>query len=82
MAKKTIYFEKLCGFSLTAVTEDGKITDCKFQQERDEVAVGNIYKGIVANVIAGMQAAFIDVGLDKNGYLPRTCRTARRSSAI
>lgn len=69
MAKKTIYFEKLCGFSVTAVTEDGKITDCKFQQERDEVAVGNIYKGIVANVIAGMQAAFIDCGLERNCYL-------------
>ncbi len=31
--------------------------------------VGNLYKGIVANVLPGMQAAFIDIGLEKNAFL-------------
>jgi ribonuclease G len=31
--------------------------------------VGNIYKGRVDNVLAGLEAAFVDVGLDKNGFL-------------
>ncbi|MEA2425651.1 MAG: ribonuclease, partial [Thermoleophilaceae bacterium] len=31
--------------------------------------VGNIYKGVVDNVLPGLEAAFIDIGLDKNGFL-------------
>ena len=31
--------------------------------------VGNIYKGVVDNVLAGLEAAFVDIGLDKNGFL-------------
>ena len=31
--------------------------------------VGSIYKGIVDNVVPGMQSAFIDIGLDKNAFL-------------
>ena len=31
--------------------------------------VGNIYKGRVDNVLAGLEAAFVDIGLDKNGFL-------------
>ena len=69
MAKKVIYFDKLFGFSVTAITEDGKLTDCKFTAEDGEPAAGNIYKGVVANVLDGMQAAVIDCGLERNCYL-------------
>lgn len=31
--------------------------------------VGNIYKGKVDNVLAGLEAAFVDIGLEKNGFL-------------
>jgi len=31
--------------------------------------IGNLYKGIVANVLPGMQAAFVDIGLEKNAFL-------------
>ena len=31
--------------------------------------VGNIYKGRIDNVLAGMEAAFVDIGLEKNGFL-------------
>src|SRR5438045_7873419 len=31
--------------------------------------VGNIYKGRVENVLAGLEAAFVDIGLEKNGFL-------------
>src|SRR5437762_10367857 len=31
--------------------------------------VGNVYKGRVDNVLAGMEAAFVDIGLEKNGFL-------------
>lgn len=69
MAKKVIYFDKLCGFSVTAVTENGKLTDCRFTAEDGAPAIGNIYKGTVVNVLEGMQAAFLDCGLERNCYL-------------
>ena len=69
MAKKTIYFDTACGFSVTAVTENGKLTDCRFAADDGAPAVGNIYKGRVANILEGMQAAFVDCGLGRNCYL-------------
>ena len=35
---------------------------------RDRI-VGNIYKGVVDNVLPGMEAAFVDIGLERNGFL-------------
>ncbi|MFH1093805.1 MAG: Rne/Rng family ribonuclease [Candidatus Omnitrophota bacterium] len=52
-----------------AVLENGKLEE--FFLERTSVAhlAGNIYKGKVAQIVKGMEAAFIDVGLEKNGFL-------------
>lgn len=54
---------------MTAVTENGKLTDCRFAAEDGAPQVGDIYKGKVANVLEGMQAAFVDCGLERNCYL-------------
>jgi ribonuclease G len=40
-----------------------------FERRGQRSIVGNIYKGKVDNVLAGLEAAFIDFGLDKNGFL-------------
>ncbi len=69
MARKIIYFDKLFGFSFTAITEDGRLTDCRFTADDGAPAIGNIYKGVVVNVLEGMQAAFVDCGLERNCYL-------------
>ncbi len=37
--------------------------------EREERVVGSIYKGIVQNVLQGMDAAFVDIGLERNAFL-------------
>ncbi|QDU34167.1 Ribonuclease E [Poriferisphaera corsica] len=52
-----------------AIAVDGKLDE--FYQERSsaESHVGNIYKGRVTNVEASIQAAFIDFGLERNGFL-------------
>lgn len=69
MAKKTLYFDCICGTEIAAATEDGKLSYCEFRTDDDEPSVGNIYKGKVINVLEGMQAAFIDCGLERNCYL-------------
>ena len=52
-----------------AVTEDGRLVELYVERERDQRVVGNIYKGIVKNILPGMQAAFVDIGLEKNAFL-------------
>ena len=47
--------------------EDGELAE--FHIARDERIIGSIYKGRVANVLQGMQAAFVDIGLEKNAFL-------------
>jgi ribonuclease G len=41
----------------------------EFRVEREERVVGSIFKGIVQNVLPGMEAAFVDIGLERNAYL-------------
>jgi ribonuclease G len=52
-----------------ALLEDEKLSEM-FIERDDEVRVtGNIYKGRVANVLPGMESAFVDIGLEKNSFL-------------
>ncbi len=50
-----------------AVVDDGTLVNLFV--ERDEPLAGNIYKGRVANVLPGMEAAFVDIGLERNAFL-------------
>ncbi len=68
--KKEWFFDKFCNQQLALYAEDGKIVDIHVENENARELIGNIYKGKVCNVVAGMQAAFISCGLDKNCYLP------------
>ncbi len=58
------------GFSTrVAVVEDGSPVELYVEQEGSQRLVGNIYKGKVQNVLPGMQAAFVDIGLERNAFL-------------
>lgn len=52
-----------------AVLEDGHLVEIYVERTPDQRLVGNIYKGLVKNVLPGMQAAFVDIGLEKNSFL-------------
>jgi len=52
-----------------AVLEDRELVEIYVEKINNERVVGNIYKGKVANVLPGMQAAFVDIGLGKNTFL-------------
>lgn len=51
------------------VVENGNLVDFAIEKTNSQKLVGNIYKGKVVNVLKGMQAAFVDIGLEKNGFL-------------
>ncbi|HUR84245.1 MAG TPA: Rne/Rng family ribonuclease [Solirubrobacteraceae bacterium] len=46
-----------------------RVAELYFERRGARSIVGNIYKGKVDNVLAGLEAAFVDIGLDKNGFL-------------
>jgi ribonuclease G len=52
-----------------AVVENGLLGELFFERKRHRSIVGNVYKGVVTNVLPGMQAAFVDVGLAKDAFL-------------
>ena len=53
-----------------AIVEDGKLAEFFIQMSVKEPISGNIYKGIVLKVERGLQAAFVDYGGKRNGFLP------------
>jgi len=68
--KKEIYISKGVGETRIAVTENGKLAELHVDKQSQERTVGNVYKGIVENVIPGMQAAFVNIGQGANAFLP------------
>ncbi|MCB9545975.1 MAG: Rne/Rng family ribonuclease [Myxococcales bacterium] len=52
-----------------ALLEDGQVAEIYVERRRDASLVGNIYKGRVIRVLPGMQAAFVDIGLDRAAFL-------------
>ena len=51
-----------------ALAEDGELKELYYESKREESLVGNVYAGRVANVMPNLQAAFVDIGAEKNGY--------------
>ncbi|QMV43814.1 Rne/Rng family ribonuclease [Cohnella cholangitidis] len=60
-----------CSQNITqsALLEDGKLTEFSVERTEGTSLIGNLYKGRVVNVLPGMQAAFVDIGLSKNAFL-------------
>ena len=52
-----------------AVVENGSLEELYVERASLSSHVGNIYKGTVVNIESGIQAAFIDFGVGKNGFL-------------
>jgi ribonuclease G len=50
-----------------AMLEGGRLAELKIERETD--VLGNVYKGTVQNVVGGLDAAFVDCGLDRNVFL-------------
>lgn len=52
-----------------AIVENGLLQEVHIERSSKRGLVGNIFKGIVSRVLPGMQSAFIDIGLDRAGFL-------------
>ena len=52
-----------------ALLENGLVTEIYIDRKKDRGIAGNVYKGRVMKVLPGMQAAFVDIGLEKSAFL-------------
>jgi ribonuclease G len=52
-----------------ALLEDGELAELHVEPERERRVSGDIYLGRVTNVLSGIDAAFVDIGIDKNAFL-------------
>src|SRR6056297_451971 len=52
-----------------AILENNKLVEIHIERLEDRKIIGNIYKGKVMNVLPGIEAAFVDIGIDKNAFL-------------
>ncbi len=72
-AKPTVKRELLinaCNLEVrVAAVEDNSLAEFYLERNQQRSIVGNIYKGKVTRVLPGMQAAFVDIGLEKAGFL-------------
>ena len=55
--------------TMVAILEDDLVAEVFVERERHLGVVGNVYKGRVSKVLPGMQSSFIDIGLERDGFL-------------
>lgn len=84
MEKKgqVLLLESLLGETRLAVIEDGELREIHVDRPDGENLTGNIYLGRVENVLTGMDAAFVDIGIGKNAFLPASEAGAARIADI
>ena len=68
-AKRELLVSADVGEQRVAVLEDGRVAEVYLERPERRSIAGNVYKGVVDNVLPGMEAAFVEIGLEKNGFL-------------
>jgi ribonuclease G len=68
-AKRELMISVDAGEKRVAVLEDDQVAEVYLERPERRSIAGNIYLGVVDNVLPGMEAAFVEIGLEKNGFL-------------
>lgn len=69
VSQKSIFVNVAECMTRICIKEDDQLAEIYIEKDESERIVGNIYKGVVTNVFPGMQAAFVDIGLEKDVFL-------------
>jgi len=69
MSGATLYVSCSPFETRVAAREEGRLVAYRAERHRASSAVGNLYRGRVTRVLSGMQAAFVDIGLGRDGFL-------------
>jgi len=69
MTRATLFLSVNSFETRVALRENDRLVAYRIERRRATSVVGNLYKGLVTRVLPGMQAAFLDIGLAKDGFL-------------
>ena len=69
MSENLIVINADLGETRAALVENGIIVELLLERRDERSIVGNVYRGHVVRILPGMQAAFVDIGLDRNAFL-------------
>ncbi|NLN15036.1 MAG: ribonuclease E/G, partial [Tissierellia bacterium] len=64
-----IFISSKDGINRIGLVEEGRLVEYYMEEKDSEKIVGNIYRARVENVLRGMNAAFVNIGVGKNAYL-------------
>ncbi|HPU23420.1 MAG TPA: S1 RNA-binding domain-containing protein, partial [Candidatus Kapabacteria bacterium] len=67
--KKDIVINAAINEVRVAITEDGRLSEYYIELPEKEKSIGNIYLGKVSKIVTGINAAFIDIGLNQDAFL-------------
>ncbi|WP_409228255.1 Rne/Rng family ribonuclease [Gudongella sp. SC589] len=65
----TIYIDSRDGINRICIVEDGRLVEYYKEDTGRHRLLGNVYRGRVVNILQGMEAAFVDIGEERNAYL-------------
>jgi len=66
---RDIFIERREKILRIAVKENSRLVDCLIEEETNEAIPGEIYLGIVKNIVPGIKSAFVDIGLPVNAFM-------------
>ena len=69
MSTKEMIISSSAHETRVAILEDDQVAEIFIEREHQRGVVGNLYKGRVSKVLPGMQSAFVDLGLERDGFL-------------
>jgi ribonuclease G len=69
MAQQDLIINSTAVETRVALVENGTISDLVVEREKDKGLVGSIYKGRILRVLPGMQACFVDIGMERAAFL-------------
>src|SRR5260221_6940897 len=66
---KELYVSTTPHETKVGITEDDQLAEIYLERDNEYTLAGSIYKGRVTRVLAGMQSAFVDIGLERDAFL-------------
>jgi ribonuclease G len=69
MSTKEMIISSSAHETRVAILEDDQVAEIFIEREHQRGVAGNLYKGRVSKVLPGMQSAFVDLGLERDGFL-------------
>ncbi len=82
---KNIFIERQEKLIRVAIKQENILKECLVEEENNNPKVGEIYKGIVRNIVPSIKCAFIDIGYNKNCYMSlekNSLRTVKKGEEV